>query len=274
MLLNSFSYKSLFVLALAYLALLGVIFLNTAIASNEFLSTDKEGSESAGELFTNPTEDSDTPKGWSGDIEVGFILSTGNVDNTNATISVTAIHNKQPLKQTFTVGLFFAKNQGEKTAEQISIDYKLDYAINSQRYIFSLSAYHKDQFTNIDNRFAEIIGYGHFLIKNKTHKLNSELGLGIRQTKYLDNTKKSKELTGYLALHYKRKLTENTTLSEDFSTLSGNDNTFTELVSALEVNMTKMLSLSVKYTLNHNQTVQTGFENLDTIMSINLVGDF
>ena len=259
---------------LFFLILLGSVFEQTM--ATEFLSANQEGSESANELFSNssPSDLDEKKKRWSGEAEVGFFATKGNNSNSNATISIISYYNQRFLKHTLKGEIYLANSQGEKTSESFSLDYKLDYFVNKERYVFNLSSYNRDKFSNISSRIADIVGYGRHLIKNKTHTLNSEYGFGIRQTKYIDKTKKSKEPAGYFALHYKRKLTKNTTLKEDFSILTGKDNTFSELKTALEVEMTEKLSLSVKYTLHHNKKVPIGFEKVGMVMSINLVGDY
>ncbi|MCK5895419.1 MAG: DUF481 domain-containing protein [Cocleimonas sp.] len=256
------------------LVFFGFIVEQTATAG--FPSANKEGSESASELFSSsPPNDLEVmrPK-WSGQAEVGFFASKGNNSNSNTTISVTAHYKQWSLKHTLKGEIFLAKSQGEKTSESLSLDYKLDYLINKKQYFFNLSTYNRDKFSNIDARFVNVSGYGHHVLKNKKHTLNSELGFGLRQTKYSDDTKKSKDPAGYFALHYKRKLTKTTILKEDFSLLMGKDNTFSELKTAIDVQMTERLSLGVKYTLYHNQKIQAGFKKMGMVMSINLVGDF
>ena len=254
--------------------MLGYVFEQTASA--EFLSANQEGSESANQLFSKPLPDEldVANKKWSGQAEVGFFATKGNNSSSNTTISITSSYNQRFLKHTLKGEIYVASSQGKKASESFSLDYKLDYFINKDKYIFNLSSYNRDKFSNISSRIADIVGYGSNLIKNKTHTLNSEYGLGIRQTKYIDKIKNSKEPAGYFALHYTRQLTKNTTLKEDFSILTGKDNTFTELKTALDVEMTEKLSLSVKYTLNHNKKTQIGFKKVGMIMSINLVGEY
>jgi putative salt-induced outer membrane protein len=272
--LNVAHYKSIFVFIFISLILLRCIFLQTAMA--EFLSASKEGSESASELFSNsPPSDLDKPnKKWLGQAEVGFSASKGNNSNSNTTISIASYYTQHFLKHTLKGEIYLSKSQGEKTSESLSLDYKLDYLFNKKQYLFNLLSYSRDKFSNIDARIADIIGYGHHLIKNEKHTLNSEFGFGIRQTKSTNKTKKSKEPASYFALHYNRKLTATTTLKEDFSILMGKNNTFSELKTALNLKMTEKLSLSVKYTVHHNQKTQSGFKKMGMVMSVNLVSDF
>jgi putative salt-induced outer membrane protein YdiY len=254
--------------------LLGCVFEQTATA--EFLSADQEGSESANQLFSKSSPDDldEVTKKWSGQAEVGFFATKGNNTNSNTTISITSYYHQRFFKHTLKGEVYLANSEGEKTSESFSLDYKLDYFVNKETYIFNLSSYNRDKFSNIGARVADIVGYGRNLIQSKKQTLNSEYGFGIRQTRYIDKTKKSREPAGYFALHYKRKLTKNTTLKEDFSTLTGKDNTFSELKTALEVQMSEKLSLSVKYTLHHNKKIQKGFKKMGMIMSVNLVGEF
>ncbi|MCK5917643.1 MAG: DUF481 domain-containing protein [Cocleimonas sp.] len=246
---------------------------NTAIAANEFISADDEGSKSASELFTNPNT-TDKEQGWAVEAEVGFVSAAGSSASSNATFIITATHNKQRLKNTLAADFYFAKSAGEKTAETLSLSHKLGYAINTKSYIFNLLTYHQDKFENIGSRVSDIVGYGRHLIKNKKHSLSNELGFGIQQKKYIDGTKKSKEMAGYFALDYERPLTSNSLLKEKFSILSSKDNTFTKLDTTLEVEMTKKLSLRVNYSVNHNQKVQLGFKKISTKVGVTLVSEF
>ncbi|MCK5810968.1 MAG: DUF481 domain-containing protein [Cocleimonas sp.] len=255
-------------------ALSASVFTSVALAGNEFLSADSEGSESASELFTNPADALDEAQGWTVEAEVGFISSIGSTSNSNATLGGTAIHNKKKLKNTLVGDFFFAKSDGEKTAETLSLSHKLGYAMSNKNYVFNLLTYHQDKFENIDSRIADVFGRGRHFIKNKKHSLSNELGLGVRQTKYVDTTKSSKEMAGYFSLNYKRPLTSNTLLKEKLSILAGRDNIFTQLDISTEVKMTNTLSLSVNYSLGYNSKVQSGFKKLSKKMGITLLSEF
>jgi putative salt-induced outer membrane protein YdiY len=146
--------------------------------------------------------------------------------------------------------------------------------MSNKNYIFNLLTYHQDKFENIGSRIADVVGRGRHLIKNKKHSLSNELGLGLRQTKYVDATKNSKEMAGYFALNYERPLTNNTLFKEKFSILAGSDNIFTQLDISAKVKMTKRLSLSVNYSLEYNSKVQSGFKKLGKKMGITLLSEF
>lgn len=239
-----------------------------------FLSTDAEGSKSAASLFSGSMPNPDAEPRWSGSARAGIVSSSGNADNQNISAGILAKYNKKRWLHELGADLYFAENEDEKTAERYKLSYKLKYGINARSYAFNFASYEADKFSNLDMRISNVLGYGRQVLKKEKHTLDTEVGLGARNTEFVNNRADLDEAVAHLALHYKGKLTKTTTLTEDFTIQSGDDNTFTESVTALQVAMTERLSLSLNYTVRNNTDVSAGFEKTDTITSINLVSSF
>ena len=241
----------------------------------DFLSADQQGSGAATKLFNNakiidPTQ----KKGWSGTALAGVVLSTGNTESSSTTAGATVRHVGAKWRHTGTISVYLAENANTSTAERYGVSHKLDYLINPQSYAFNFASVDKDEFANIKHRVADVVGYGRKLISTEKHNLNVELGLGGRKTAYIGSTDNSNETVKHLGIKYAGRLTKNTSLTEDILIQSGNKNTFTESVTALNVAMSQKLSLSVSYTVRNNSEVPGNLKKTDTITSVNLVSNF
>ncbi|CAA6828368.1 MAG: Unknown protein [uncultured Thiotrichaceae bacterium] len=242
-------------------------------SGGDFLSADEQGSASTKKLFGNEA-DLKSKEGWSGQASAGLVTSTGNAENNNITAGINATYMKRRWRHTFAGNVYFAESEGERTAEHYALSHKARYSLSQKSYLFNFISYDADEFADIDFRIADVLGYGHTLIDTDKHYLEAELGLGFRQTQFISDDPDSDETVGNLGLHYIGKLTDTTKLTEDLLILGGDENVFTESVTALNVKMTEKLSLSLNYTIRNNSDVPDGIEKTDTITSVNLVADF
>lgn len=72
-------------------------------------------------------------------------------------------------------------------------------------------------------------------------------------------------------LDYDHELTATTSLLNEFVVEAGADNTFVQNDVSLQVKMTDLLALAVGYSVRHNTDPPVGFEETDTLTTINLV---
>lgn len=72
-------------------------------------------------------------------------------------------------------------------------------------------------------------------------------------------------------LDYDHEFTETTPLLDKFVVEAGPDNTFAQNDLTLQVKMNAVLALAVGYSVRHNTDPRFGFEQTDTLTTINLV---
>ncbi|MGH8185042.1 MAG: DUF481 domain-containing protein, partial [Steroidobacteraceae bacterium] len=72
-------------------------------------------------------------------------------------------------------------------------------------------------------------------------------------------------------LDFEHQFTETTSLLDKLIVEAGADNTFVQNDLALQVKMTNVLALAVGYSVRHNTDPPAGFEETDTLMTVNLV---
>ena len=242
------------------------------VEGDEFLSKDDMASEYARKLFSAPSMEDES--GLSGEASLGVVLSTGNARNSSANAELTVRYNKRPWRHTVKGSLYLAKDSDVRTAAHYAMNHKLDYFFKQGRYVFNLSSVERDTFANTKVRLADVMGYGHPLLKTEHHTLNGEVGLGFRRTQYVDHTATSNEGVAHFGMRYAGSLSDTSKLSEDLILQSGGDNTFVESVTSLEMEVNKKLSVDLNYTVRANTKVSAGFEKMDTITSVNLVTHF
>lgn len=71
-----------------------------------------------------------------------------------------------------------------------------------------------------------------------------------------------------------RDFSDHANFTQQIKIEDGNENTFSESVSAVTANLTGDLALSVSYTVKHNSSVPIGSENTDTSTAVSLIYGF
>ena len=72
-------------------------------------------------------------------------------------------------------------------------------------------------------------------------------------------------------LDFQHQLTPNTSVIDKFIVEAGADNTYLQNDLSLQVKMTDVLALAVGYSVKHNTDPPVGFEETDTLTTVNLV---
>ncbi len=216
------------------------------------------------------------PPGFSGEAEFGASTSKGNVDSNSLNAALTLKYGTPKWEQTLKGSISEGEFGDVTTAERYTASYEADYQLTEKTYLFGFVNFEADKLINIDSRFYQVAGYGSpLLFRTKKHTLGSEIGLGLSQAKYTSGRAKENEAVAYLGLNYIGKITEKTTLNENFVIFAGTENTFSEFITSLNIPITKKISLKLNHTLRHNtKVVVVGVKKTDITTGVNLVIKF
>ena len=212
-------------------------------------------------------------KGWQGSVSLGYLHTTGNSNTVSLNGKALAGYKGGNWLNTFALTALNASQDNVRTAESYEANAQSNYSLNDNNYVFGLVDYLADRFSGYQRRSTEAFGYGRLLVNTDIQQLSVEGGLGARQTLFTDETRKS-NMIERLAVNYLYNFGAHSNVSENLTVEHGQDNNFTQSVTALTTNLAGSFALSVSYTVKHNSTVLPGFKHTDTITAVSLVYSF
>ena len=155
------------------------------------------------------------------------------------------------------------------TAESYDAGWRSERKITDHDFLFGRLNWRKTRFGAFDTQFSQTVGYGRRLIDTDKHKLNAEIGAGMRQSK--DQLGIEEDETIYRGgLYYKWHLSETAEFRQDLTLEGGEKNTYAESVTALSAKLLGDLALVASYTVKHNTDVPLLTEKTDTYTALSL----
>ena len=207
---------------------------------------------------------------WTGEIELGFVKTTGNTKTESTKVAAKEV---EKWRHSGNLEALKSSDNGNTTAERYFISGKTDYKFSKYEYWYATISYDDDRFSGFDYRVSESAGYGRRLIHEPDLTLDGEIGPGARQTK-LDNGDTESELLARLAGNLKWKISDNSEFSEDVFTEIGEDATVSKSETALKANINSSLAMKLSYTIKHTSEVPDGVEKTDTETVVTLVYNY
>jgi putative salt-induced outer membrane protein len=167
-----------------------------------------------------------------------------------------------------------ASDADQTTAERYQVNFKSEYSIDDDDYVFGAINSEKNRIQNIDRRTVEAVGYGRRVLRTDIHSLDMEIGLGARQVKFRDETPRESVQIVRLGLDYEWNINESANLSQTVQVdagLGGGENTRTESITSLSAALVGELALTLSYEVIHNsRPTQADQPNTETITSVGL----
>jgi len=232
------------------------------------------------------------PSAWSGEASAGLVNTTGNskTESSNAkgeviyaqkwwkdTFDATALHTAQTAPQTNAITGAVTEVKSD-TAERYTAANKTDWNLTDVDYAFLSLDWQKDLFGPIEQSTSETVGYGRKLLTGPKQLLETELGVGARQTRTQANPDTTPPVLAVTAndaigrgrAAYKYNISDTSNFAETFKVESGKSNTSWESVTELKISLVGKLFALGSYTVRTNTHVPLGTEKTDTTTSISL----
>lgn len=204
--------------------------------------------------------------------DLGFVNASGNSEVT--TLNVGEKLTWKPTGSRFSFGqvakYVYGKTDGEKSADQVVVEGRIDYAISARLAAFGGLNYDRDPFAGIDKRFMEPVGLSFLALDAAKHKLTLEGGAAFTQVTYTElqaNDQFGEELVSVrAAATYKWLFAEKAYLQE-----------FAEYLPALETDggyrfnsetavvapIAGIFALKASYLIRYNSAPPVGFGDTD-----------
>jgi len=120
--------------------------------------------------------------------DLGFVNASGNTEVTTLNLGERLTWKPAGSRFSFTEAAkyVYGKTDGEKTADQVVVEGRVDYAITKRLSAFGGASYDRDPFAGIDKRFTEPVGLSWLALDAKKNKLTLEGGAAFVQVTYTE----------------------------------------------------------------------------------------
>jgi putative salt-induced outer membrane protein len=156
-----------------------------------------------------------------------------------------------------------------------------DYKFHPKGFWFGSARYEEDRFSGFEYQATYGSGLGWRFYDDPITKFIIQLGAGYKVFRTRDALaddevtilpgERREELIAQLSIDFERELTATTKIVDQFLVESGANNTFIQNEVSVQVKIMESLALAVGYAARYNTNPPTGFEELDTLTTLNLV---
>jgi putative salt-induced outer membrane protein len=217
--------------------------------------------------LTAAAEEADGP--WTGTVRLGYLSTTGNSETENMNFAFGVGYALGNSAHTLAGSAVGVSEREQTTAEAYTLGWKSTYDFTEFDYLFGRVDWLKDKFSGYDQQLSESVGYGRRLINHGNQFLSVEIGAGARQARLRDGQSENEAIIR-LGANYQYQFNDSAQFNFDLGVQTGEENTFTEAVSALKTNLVGSLAAVISHTVRNNTEVPAGSEKTDTVMSVAL----
>jgi len=218
-------------------------------------------------------QEEETESPWAGKATLGYLATSGNTDNSTLNSSFEISYSSGDWKHLFGARAINATEDESTTAEAYEANWKSERSLSEYNYLFGQLDWRKDRFSGYETQFSQTAGYGRRLIDKEKHKLNVEIGAGVRQSEPVNGTDENETIIR-AGLGYAWQISETAAFTQGFKVESGDANTYSESKTALSASVVGNLALVASYTVKHNsdvpQLVLPPVEKTDTYTALSL----
>ena len=218
-------------------------------------------------------EEAEEQSPWAGKATLGYLATSGNTENSTLNTGFEVGYTSGQWAHLLKAAAISASENEVTTAEAYDLGWKSERKITDHDFLFGRLQWRKDNFGAFDTQFSQSVGYGRRLIDNDKHKLNAELGVGARQSE-LQLGGKEDETIFTAGAYYKWQLSETAVFRQDLTVEAGDENTYTESVTAISAKLLGDLALVASYTIKNNSDVPLLTEKTDTYTALSLEYSF
>lgn len=208
-----------------------------------------------------------------GEGEFGLSITSGNTESESFVGKAKFEKKSAPWTHSAAFEALKTATDGITNAERYAGNLKTARDLNDLVYLFGAARYDSDKFSGFSYQSSIAAGVGFHVIKPDPTLLDLEAGVGYRA----DRTLVGEELRDAILrglLRFEHQITGNTKFLETALAEIGEDNTFAESFTGLNVAMNNALALRLGYTVKHNTDPPPGNNKTDYYTSVTLVFKF
>lgn len=214
----------------------------------------------------------DESDSWSGTVELGAVMTTGNTDEENLKFRTHAVRDSELWQHTFHLDGLRSSREDELTAHRVYSSYQLDRKLNGDS-VFGRLSYEDDRFSGFDYQANLTGGYSRELFTNETISITGDAGLGVRHSEFDDGASEN-ELIVRLAGAMRWQVSENAVFEQQLGTEIGQESTVTRSETSLRSDIIGSLAMKLSLIVRHQSEVPVDTEKTDTETSVTLAYQF
>lgn len=205
----------------------------------------------------------------------GASYSSGNTDAASINLSGEGVRATADSKWRFGGKALWARSDGTKTAENLTLGTQYDQDINPTYFGFGSADFLRDEFANISARYSLFGGVGRHIVQRDDLTFDISAGLGYTEDRYIDPADvqgrirdRYGRVEALLAEESTHKWSDSTTFRQKlslFPALRSGGGYRGVFDSGLAVSMTPRLSLTVGLTYRYNSDPGVGLKKGDTL---------
>ena len=220
---------------------------------------------------------------WSGEGQVGAVLSTGNSDDMGLSLAVNLKREGIRWSHALRATADFQRSSGVTSREQFLAAYEPRFQMGDNIFAYGLTQYERDRFQGFYNRYAVSGGVGYKLLDSDSATLSVKAGPAFRVTERTNGERISR-LAGLFGADFDWRLADRVTFTQDANavTETGSEvlilvdgaNTTINLLSGIDFKISDRLRSRLSYQLEHDSNPGPNAEHTDTQTRFTLVYGF
>ncbi len=218
---------------------------------------------------------------WTMKAEAGAVAARGNTTNDSFNAKLDVTREFETWKHQIGLSAVYQSDETGATGQRWQARGQSDYNFHPKGFWFGSARYEEDRFSGFEYQSTYGTGLGWRFFDDPVTKFSIQLGVGYkvfrtRGTLAADEVTfipgvRQEDLIAQFSADFERQLTDTTKIVNQFLVESGDNNTFVQNEVRLQVKILQSLALAVGYTVRYNTDPPSGFEEMDTLTTLNLV---
>jgi putative salt-induced outer membrane protein len=218
---------------------------------------------------------------WTAKAEAGAVAARGNTTTDSANVKLDVARELEKWKHALALAAVYASDEAGATGQRWEGRGQSDYKFHSKGFWFGSARYEEDRFSGFEYQTTYGSGLGWRFYDDPVTTFVVQLGAGYKVSRKRDAfdedgitfipSERQEELIGQLGIDFQHELTPTTKVVNKFLIESGANSTFLQNEFSVQVKILESLALAAGYAARYNTEPPEGFEELDTLTTLNLV---
>lgn len=218
---------------------------------------------------------------WSAKAEAGAVAARGNTTTDSANVKFDVAREFVKWKHSVGGSAVYASDEDGATAQRWEGRGQSDYNFHPKGFWFGSGRYEEDRFSGFEYQATLGTGLGWRFFDDPITKWIVQTGVGYKTFRTRDSIaedeitiipgEREEDVIVQFGFDFERQITTTTKVVDKFLVESGADNTFFQNEFSFQVKIVQQLALAVGYAVRYNTEPPIGFEELDTLTTLNLV---
>ncbi|HEY9217384.1 MAG TPA: DUF481 domain-containing protein [Phenylobacterium sp.] len=218
-------------------------------------------------------EDQGFFQGWTGKVELGASLSTGNTEDQGFNAALSFEQETAKWDRELSMSVDHKREDDQTTKERYFGTYAVRYNFTPRLYAVGVLWGERDRFAGFNSRYSESLGLGYRILHRPAVKLRVEAGPALRQSDYLE-TGSENTVAARLADYFSWRLTPRLELTQSLVTYLEERNPTLLASAALTTKLQRRLSARASYEVRYEADPPLERENTDTTSRLTLLYNF